>query len=119
MSYIEGFVVPVPADNKQAYVDLATKAAPLFMEYGALQVVECWGEDIKKGKHTDFFSAVKAEDGENIVFSWIVWPSRQVRDQGFKKMMEDPRMDMEGMPFDGKRMIMGGFETILDTNDTV
>jgi uncharacterized protein YbaA (DUF1428 family) len=115
--YIDGFVIPVPTGKKQAYLDVAAMAAPIFMEYGALQVVECWGEDVPDGKVTDFKMAVKAEPGESVVFSWIVWPSKEVRDAGQAKVMNDPRMEMppEGMPFDGKRMIFGGFVPILDT----
>jgi uncharacterized protein YbaA (DUF1428 family) len=118
MSYIDGFVIPVPADKKEAYRALAAKAAPIFKEYGALRIVECWGDDLPDGKVTDFKGAVKAEAGENIVFSWIVWPSKEVRDEGNKKVMEDPRLQAEGeMPFDGKRLIYGGFELLLDTGD--
>jgi uncharacterized protein YbaA (DUF1428 family) len=116
MSYIDGFVVPVPVGKKQAYRDMATKTATMFKELGATQVVECWGDDVPKGKVTDFQGAVKAEAGENVVFSWVVWPSKEVRDQGNKKMMEDPRMKaMADLPFDGKRMIFGGFEVMIDT----
>jgi uncharacterized protein YbaA (DUF1428 family) len=117
MSYIDGFVIPVPTDKKQAYRDMAAKAAPLFKEYGATRIVECWGNDIPDGKVTDFKGAVKAEPGETIVFSWMVWPSKEVRDAGIQKMKEDPRMEMpDGMPFDDKRMIFGGFEILLDTD---
>ena len=117
MSYIDGFVIPVPADKKQAYRDMAAKAGPIFKEHGATRIVECWGDDIPDGKVTDFKGAVKAEAGENIVFAWVMWPSRAARDAGNKKVMEDPRMTMEGenAPFDGKRMIWGGFEILLDT----
>jgi uncharacterized protein YbaA (DUF1428 family) len=115
MSYIDGFVAAVPVKNKQAYKDMAVKAAALFKEFGATKLVECWGDDIPDGKTTDFKMAVKAEAGENVVFSWIVWPSKAVRDEGHKKMMSDPRMDMKDMPFDGKRMIYGGFELLLDS----
>ena len=118
MSYIDGFVVPVPAGNKQAYRDMAAQAAPMFKEFGATRMVECWGDDVPDGKITDFKRSVNAEPGENVVFSWIVWPSKEVRDAGHKKMMEDPRMkDMSDMPFDGKRMIFGGFTLLLDTEE--
>jgi uncharacterized protein YbaA (DUF1428 family) len=117
MSYIDGFVIPVPADKKQAYRDIAAKAAPIFKEFGALRIMECWGDDVPDGKVTDFKRAVEAEGGENVVFAWIEWPSKEVRDAGNKKVMEDPRLKMEGvtMPFDGKRMIWGGFEVLLET----
>jgi uncharacterized protein YbaA (DUF1428 family) len=117
MAYIDGFVIPVPAGNEAAYRKVAAEAAPIFMEHGALQVVECWGDDVPDGKVTDFKRAVKAESGENVVFSWIVWPSKAARDAGNAKVMADPRMkmDMADMPFNGQRMIFGGFTTILDT----
>jgi uncharacterized protein YbaA (DUF1428 family) len=115
MTYVDGFVAPVPADRKQDYLAAASKAAPIFKENGALQVVECWGDDVPEGKLTDFRRAVQAEAGENVVFSWILWPSKAVRDAGMKKVMEDPRLKDQPMPFDGKRMIYGGFATILDT----
>ena len=117
MSYIDGFVVPVPAGNEEAYREMAAKVAPIFREYGALRLVECWGDDVPYGKVTDFKGAVKAEPGENVVFSWIVWPSRAVRDEASKKIMADPRMKMDDAPFDGKRMIYGGFRVLLDTGE--
>lgn len=118
MSYIDGFVIPVPSEKKQAYRDMAAKAAPIFKEYGAIRIVECWGDDVPDGKVTDFKGAVKAKPGETIVFSWIVWPSKEIRDAGQQKMKDDPRMEMtDDMPFDGQRMIFGGFEILFDTDD--
>jgi len=119
MSYIDGFIIPVPADKKAAYREMAAKAASIFQEYGAIRVVECWGDDLPDGKFTDFKRAVQAVSGENVVFSWIVWPSKAVRDAGSQKVMEDPRMKMgDDMPFDGKRMIYGGFDLLLDTAES-
>lgn len=118
MSYIDGFVIPVPADNKEAYRKMCATAASVFKEYGATRVVECWGDDVPDGKVTDFKKAVKAEPGENLVFSWIVWPSKAVRNEGSQKVMNDPRMKMgDDMPFDGKRLIYGGFEILFDTGE--
>ena len=116
MSYVDGFVVPVPAGGKEAYLKAAGLAAPIFREYGAIRVVECWGDDLPDGKVTDFRKAVKAEEGETVVFSWIEWPSKEARNAGMAKFMADPRMtqNTDPMPFDGKRMFWGGFEPILD-----
>lgn len=116
MNYIDGFVVAVPAANKEAYRQMAVEAAPLFKEFGALRIVECWGDDVPEGKVTDFRGAVKAEEDEVVVFSWIEYPSKEVRDAANQKMMADPRMKAlgESMPFDGKRMIYGGFAPLLD-----
>lgn len=116
MNYVDGFVVAVPAANKEAYRQMAAKAAPLFKEFGALRVVECWAEDVANGKLTDFRMAVKAEEHEEVVFSWIEYPSKEVRDAANAKLMSDPRMKEMGdnMPFDGKRMIYGGFVPLLD-----
>ncbi|MFY0736260.1 DUF1428 domain-containing protein [Aurantimonas sp. NFXS3] len=116
MEYVDGFVVPVSAANKDAYREMAVKFAPLFKEFGALRMVECWGDDVPDGKVTDFRRAVQAEEGEVVVFSWITWPDKATRDAGMKRVMEDPRMQPGGdMPFDGKRMIFGGFQVILDS----
>lgn len=115
MPYVDGFVVPVPHENKEAYRRMAAEAAPIFKEYGALGVVEAWGEDVKQGEVTDFFMAVKAEEGENVVFSWISWPSREVRDEAWEKIMADERMKPPAdLPFSGKRMFWGGFETLVE-----
>lgn len=116
MNYVDGFLVAVPAAKKDEYKQLAAKAAPLFKEFGALRVVECWADDVPDGKLTDFRMAVKAEESEEVVFSWIEYPSKEVRDAANAKMMSDPRMKEfgESMPFDGKRMIYGGFAPILD-----
>ncbi len=115
MSYIDGFVVPVPSGRKKEYLAVAVKAAGIFKEYGATRIVECWGDDVPNGKVTDFRRSVQAEAEEVIVFSWIEWPSKAVRDAGNAKMMKDPRMTSQDMPFDGKRMIYGGFEVLLES----
>lgn len=114
MRYIDGFVIPVPTDKKEEYREMAAKAAPIFKEYGAIRIVECWGDDLPDGKVTGFKLAVQAQSNENVVFSWIEWPSKAVRDEGNEKFMKDPRMQMfKDMPFDGKRMFFGGFEMLL------
>ena len=116
MRYVEGFVVAVPTANQEAYRAMAAKAAPSFHGYGALRLVECWGEDVPRGKVTDFRGAVKATDDETVVFSWLAWPSKEVRAAGKQKMLDDPEMKMpDDAPFDGQRMIYGGFSVVLDT----
>jgi uncharacterized protein YbaA (DUF1428 family) len=116
MSYVDGFVLAVPAGNKESYRKLATEASVLFKEFGATRVVECWGDDVPDGKLTDFRRSVQANDDEIVVFSWIEYPSKEVRDSAGHKIMTDPRMKAMGeqMPFDGKRMIFGGFMPIVD-----
>ncbi|MBV9881720.1 MAG: DUF1428 domain-containing protein [Sphingomonadaceae bacterium] len=116
--YVDGFVLPVPEGKRGAYLEMAEKAAAIFREYGAVRVVEGWGDDVPDGKVTDYRRAVKAEDGENVVYSWIEWPSRAVRDEAWAKVMADPRMqpDHANMPFDGKRMFWGGFVPLIDSN---
>jgi uncharacterized protein YbaA (DUF1428 family) len=116
MSYVDGFVVPVPAGNKDAYREMAAMAAAIFKEHGAIRQVECWGDDVPDGKVTDFKRAVAAQAGETVVFSWIEWPSKEARNEGMRKAMSDPRLKTE-MPFDGKRMIYGGFAVLFDTGE--
>lgn len=115
MTYVDGFVAAVPTANREKYKQHAELAAAVFKECGALTVVECWGDDVPEGKLTSFPLAVKREQDETVVFSWVTWPSRQARDDAWKKVMADPRMQpgANPMPFDGKRLIYGGFEMIV------
>jgi uncharacterized protein YbaA (DUF1428 family) len=114
MSYVDGFVCAVPTTNREKYRSFATAAAVVFKEYGALNVVDCWGDDVPDGKLTDFRRAVQAKQDESVVFSWIEWPDKATRDAGMEKIMKDPRMPAAGdMPFDGKRMIFGGFTPVV------
>ena len=119
MSYIDGFVIAVPTANKQTFIDYARRLDPLFIELGALRVIEAWGDDVPDGKLTDFRRAVQATADETVLFSWIEWPDKATRDLGMKKMMDDPRMDPSTpgnppVPFDGKRMIFGGFVPVVE-----
>ncbi len=116
MTYVDGFLAAVPEENKENYRDHAMKAAQLFKEFGALSVVECWGDDVPEGKLNSLHTAVMRKEGEAVVFSWITWPDKATRDAGWEKIIKDPRMqpDVNPMPFDGKRMIYGGFEMILE-----
>lgn len=114
MSYVDGFVLAVPAKNKEAYIAVAEKARPLFKEFGAIRHAECWGDDVPAGKVTDFRRAVHATDGKAVVFSWIEWPSKEARNAGMKQIMDDPRIKGMEMPFDATRMIYGGFQPIFD-----
>jgi uncharacterized protein YbaA (DUF1428 family) len=117
MSYIDGMVCAVPTAQREAYVAYARRLGPLFKQHGALAVVDCWGDDVPEGKLTSFPLAVKREPHETVVFSWILWPSREVRDAAWKTLMDDPHMNPQQhpMPFDGKRMIYGGFQTLVET----
>lgn len=116
MHYVDGFVTPVPLANRAAYQALAEKAAEFFKAVGALSVVECWQDEVPNGEHTSFPMAVKKLETEAVVFSWIVWPSKEVRDHGHAKMMNNPEMPKpEDLPFDGKRLIYGGFQMIVNS----
>ena len=120
MSYIDGFLMAVPTENKQKFVDHARSVDTIFTEFGATRVVECWADDVPEGKVTDFRKAVQAKDEESVVFSWIEWPDKATRDAAMKTMMsddfKDERMDQDKnpMPFDGMRLIFGGFEPIVE-----
>jgi uncharacterized protein YbaA (DUF1428 family) len=117
MSYVDGYLLAVPSGKREAYLEAAEKSWPLFKEWGAIRHVECWGDDVPHGDTTDFFRAVKAKDDEIVVFSWVEYPSKEMRDAANVKMREDPRMQEmgEAMDFvDGKRMIFGGFTPIMD-----
>lgn len=116
-AYVQGFMIPVPQAKKDAYRTMAEQVWDMFEEYGALRVVEAWQDEVPEGKQTDFFRAVKAEPGEAVVFSWMEWPSREVCDAAAEKMQTDERMQppAEGdMPFDGKRMVWGGFAPVVE-----
>lgn len=113
--YIDGFVAAVPAAQQAAYIEHARRAAEVFREYGALELTECWGDDVPDGEVTSFPMAVQKQPDEVVVLSWIRWPSKAVRDAAMPTLMEDPRLDPQQnpMPFDGKRMIFGGFAVVL------
>jgi uncharacterized protein YbaA (DUF1428 family) len=119
MSYIDGFVIPVPTANKQEFTDHAREMDQMFMDMGATRILECWGDDVPDGKVTDFARAVQATAEETVCFSWVEWPDKATRDAAFGKMNEmmkdDPRFDpaKNPMPFDGKRMIFGGFTPVV------
>ena len=116
MPYIDGFVIAVPTANRQAFIDHARKFDPLFLEYGATRVIEGWGDDVPEGQVTDFRRAVQATPDETVCLSWVEWPDKATRDAAMARMMEDPRMDpvANPMPFDGRRMIFGGFDGIVE-----
>lgn len=118
MAYVDGFVLPLPTKNVDAYKKMSNTCGAIWREYGALEYRECIGDDVKPGEHTSFPQAVKLEDGETVVFAWIVYESRAKRDEVNEKVMKDPRLEAwmkpESLPFDGKRMFWGGFEMIVD-----
>ena len=119
MTYVDGFVIAVPKANKQKFIDHANQGDSVFAELGATRILECWGDDVPEGTVTDFRRAVQANDDEAVVFSWVEWPDKATRDAAMGKMDElmktDPRMNPEKnpMPFDGKRMIYGGFSPVV------
>lgn len=115
-NYLDGCLLAVPVASREAYRDMARECAEIFLDHGALRVVDAWGDDVPEGKLTDFHRAVRREDGEQVIFSWVEWPARQARDEGGARVMEDARMKpwQQRMPFDGNRMVYGGFESILD-----
>ena len=119
MSYIDGFVVPVKTSRKQEYIEMAKKMSTRYLEWGATSYVECWGDDVTDGKVTDFKRAVAAQPDETVVFSWVVWPTKAAREAGNKRMMDDPEMkqwmqSQKDPPFNMQRMIMSGFEAIVE-----
>ncbi len=123
MSYIDGFVIAVPTANKQQFIDHARNADGVFIDLGATRILECWGDDVHDGELTDFRRAVQATEDETVVFSWVEWPDKATRDAAMATMMAwmndpekgDPRMDpaKNPMPFDGKRLIFGGFTPVV------
>lgn len=116
MAYIDGFVLAIPNANKATFIQHAREADAVFIEYGALRVLECWGDEVPEGKVTDFRRAVQARADETVVFSWVEWPDKATRDAGMAKVMQDPRMSPDDFKsiFDGQRMIFGGFEPVID-----
>lgn len=118
MAYVDGFVLPVPKSNIEKYREIATKAGKVWREHGALEYRECVADDVKAGEHTSFPQSVNLKDDETVVFAYIVYNSRAHRDEVNAKVMSDPRlndmMDNKNMPFDGKRMFWGGFETLVE-----
>ena len=116
MRYVEGFVAAVPTANRDAFRKHAEAMGNIFKEHGALNVVDCWGDDVPDGEVTSFPMAVKCREDETVVFGWMVWPSREVRDDAHEKVMADmeKNQDASPMPFDGKRLIYGGFEMLVE-----
>ena len=114
MTYVAGFLTPVPDENREAYIACARKAWEIFKDYGALQIVEAWGDHVPDGKQTDFKRAVDLKPGETVCFSWMIWPDKASHDACGASMDSDPRWQELEMPFDGKRMIWGGFDAIVE-----
>ena len=114
MSYVDGVITAVPTANRQAYTDYSRQCEVIFREHGATGYCDCWGDDVPKGKVTDFCRAVQATEDETVTFGWVAWPDKATRDAGWAKVMEDERMTkLMTMPFDGKRMVFGGFEAVV------
>ena len=116
MAYVDGFVIAVPTVKRQQFLEHANTVDPVFLELGATRVTECWADDVPDGKLTDFKRAVQCQDDEIVVFAWIEWPDKATRDAAMAKMTSDPRFDRSNLPipFDGKRMIFGGFVPVVD-----
>lgn len=118
MSYVDGVVIPVPTGNKQAFIEQAREFDALLMQFGALRVMECWGDDVPAGKLTDFYRAVRTANGETVVFSWVEWPNKATRDTGFAQMEASMQTDLRfkdrPMAFDGKRLVFGGFSPVVE-----
>jgi uncharacterized protein YbaA (DUF1428 family) len=114
MAYIDGFVIPVAKADRQKFIDHANHVDVLFKEFGAVRIVECWEDDVPDGKVTDFRRSVALGEDEAVVFSWIEWPDKATRDAAFAKMQTDPRFEQVPVPFDGKRMIFGGFTPVVE-----
>ena len=116
MAYIDGFVAAVPLANKEVYREHAVRMAETMKRYGAFRCVETWGDNVPEGEATSFPMAVQRKDDEAVVFSWVWWPDKAARDAAWARMMEDPAMtNFADMPFDGKRIIYGGFEVLVET----
>ncbi|WP_374405987.1 DUF1428 domain-containing protein [Pelagerythrobacter sp.] len=114
MGYTDGYVAPVPTENREAYREMAQTMARKFVDLGAVRVVEAWGDDVPTGEVTDYARAVQAEDGEQVIFSFVEWPDKPTRDKAWETIMSDTSMQGQEMPFDTKRMFWGGFRSLLD-----
>ena len=116
MEYIDGLVAAVPNENRDEYIEHARRTASIFKSHGALKLIECWGDNVPDGEVTSFLKAVKCQSNETVVFSWIVWPSKEIRDAGMEAIMKDEKLKLEmtQMPFDGTRLMYGGFSKVVD-----